>query len=54
MGFVEELFFLKSIFLKIFNYRGKNFFIRGLRKFISLAVSPFASHSILMIFKKIN
>ena len=51
-GLKDEIFFLKPLLQKLYDYRGNSRFINLFKNYLSIAVSPVASHSILLVLRK--
>lgn len=51
-GFKDEILIVKPILQKLYDYRGKNIWIYRLKILLNIILERFASHMILMVFKK--
>ena len=51
-GFKDEITPLKTVFQKLYDYKGKSFLIKALKFLLNEILSIFAGHFILLIFKK--
>ena len=51
-GLKDEIFFLKPILQFLFNYKGRNFFIRSIRRVLDIILAPFSGHMCELILQK--
>lgn len=51
-GFKDEIVFLKPILQKLFNYKGKNILVRGLKYMLDQWLAAFAGHTVFLVLKK--
>ena len=53
-GFKDEVHLFKPILQKLFNYRGKNLLIRGLKYVLDQWLAIFAGHTVFLVLNKVN
>ena len=52
-GFKDEVGFIKPLFQRLYDYKGKNRYVKKFKRQLIRVLDKFSSHMILMIFKKI-
>lgn len=52
-GFKDEIWLIKPLFQRLYDYKGKNSYVKKLKRQLIRVLDKFSSHMMLMIFKKV-